>query len=139
MPRFSPHDRPDGFSLSRRRFVQGAAAAGVLAATASPWRTALAAMREPLLKGTRFDFEIGANTVNITGRDATATLVNQLLPAPILRWREGDTVTLAVANRLDEPTSIHRVSRAAALLLRSRSHRLCERSRAFRGAFGGVL
>ena len=29
------------------------------------------------------------------------------MPAPILRWREGDTVTLTVTNRLSEPTSIH--------------------------------
>src|SRR5262249_35104310 len=28
-------------------------------------------------------------------------------PAPILRWREGDTLTLAVTNRLSEPSSIH--------------------------------
>ena len=34
--------------------------------------------------------------------------VNGSLPAPILRWREGDTVTLRVANRLkDAMTSIH--------------------------------
>ena len=29
------------------------------------------------------------------------------MPGPILRWREGDTVTLSVTNRLAEPTSIH--------------------------------
>ena len=94
-------------SLSRRRFVQGAATAGVLAATAWPERKALAAARDPVLRGTRFELEIAANAVNITGRDTSATLVNQSLPAPILRWREGDTVTLAVTNRLDQVTSIH--------------------------------
>jgi CopA family copper-resistance protein len=36
-----------------------------------------------------------------------ATGVNGSVPAPILRWREGDTVTLAVTNRLPEPSSIH--------------------------------
>jgi len=45
--------------------------------------------------------------VNLTGRVTTATSINGQLPAPILRWREGDTVTLAVTNRLSEPTSIH--------------------------------
>jgi hypothetical protein len=29
------------------------------------------------------------------------------VPAPTLLWREGDTLTLAVTNRLDEPSSIH--------------------------------
>ncbi|WP_148315262.1 multicopper oxidase domain-containing protein, partial [Acetobacter aceti] len=33
--------------------------------------------------------------------------VNGSTPAPILRWRQGDTVELNVTNRLDEPTSIH--------------------------------
>ncbi|MNL00413.1 Copper resistance protein A precursor [compost metagenome] len=36
-----------------------------------------------------------------------ATTVNGTLPAPTLRWREGDTVTLRVTNRLKEDTSIH--------------------------------
>lgn len=107
MHRFSPPSHQDGFSRSRRRFVQGAAATGILATTGWPVRAALAAMRDPVLKGTRFDLEIGTNAINVTGRSRTAILVNQSLPAPILRWREGDTVTLAVTNRLDAPTSIH--------------------------------
>ena len=31
----------------------------------------------------------------------------ELFPDPILRWREGDTVTIAVTNRLKGQTSIH--------------------------------
>jgi uncharacterized protein involved in copper resistance len=34
-----------------------------------------------------------------------ATLVNGTMPGPVLRWREGDTVTLRVTNRLNTPTS----------------------------------
>jgi FtsP/CotA-like multicopper oxidase with cupredoxin domain len=45
--------------------------------------------------------------LTINSRLATATGVNGQVPAPILRWREGDTVTLAVTNRLSEPSSIH--------------------------------
>ncbi len=45
--------------------------------------------------------------LTINGRQATATRVNGLVPAPTLRWREGDTLTLAVTNRLSEPGSIH--------------------------------
>lgn len=99
-----PHGNRSG---TRRRFVQGVAAAGVLAGAGWPLRRALAATSAPLLSGTRFDLEIGATPVNITGRPAIATVVNGSLPAPILRWREGDTVTLAVTNRLNEPSSIH--------------------------------
>jgi FtsP/CotA-like multicopper oxidase with cupredoxin domain len=34
-------------------------------------------------------------------------VVNGHLPAPLLRWRQGDTVTIRVTNRLTAPTSIH--------------------------------
>jgi len=36
-----------------------------------------------------------------------ATAINGSIPAPTLRWREGDTVTIRVTNRLREATSIH--------------------------------
>src|SRR5262245_7441735 len=93
--------------MNRRRFVQGAAAAGPLSLV--PWavRQALAAARAPVLSGTEFQLEIGPMPINITGRAMTATGINGQIPAPILRWREGDTITLAVTNRLSEPSSIH--------------------------------
>ena len=93
--------------VGRRRFVQGMAAAGVLAAAPAPLRALAAAGRAPLLSGASFALEIGQLPVNITGQARTAIAVNGQVPAPILRWREGDTVTLAVTNRLSEPTSIH--------------------------------
>ncbi|KAH2775837.1 hypothetical protein KXW38_001021, partial [Aspergillus fumigatus] len=37
----------------------------------------------------------------------TATAVNGSVPAPTLRMREGDMVTLRVHNKLDEMTSVH--------------------------------
>jgi FtsP/CotA-like multicopper oxidase with cupredoxin domain len=45
--------------------------------------------------------------MNFTGAPRSALTVNGSLPAPTLRWREGDTVRLRVANRLREDTSIH--------------------------------
>jgi len=60
-----------------------------------------------VLSGTEFQLEIGAMPINITGRPMPATGINGQVPAPILLWREGDTVTLAVTNRLSEPSSIH--------------------------------
>jgi Multicopper oxidase len=97
--RFSP-------ILARRRFVQGAAAAGVFMFLPWPFRRARAAPA-PVLSGAEFQLEIGLMPINITGRPQTATAINGHVPGPILRWREGDTVTLAVTNRLSEPTSIH--------------------------------
>jgi FtsP/CotA-like multicopper oxidase with cupredoxin domain len=45
--------------------------------------------------------------VNFTGRHRLATAVNGSVPGPTLRWREGDTVTLLVTNRLKTMSSIH--------------------------------
>jgi CopA family copper-resistance protein len=95
------------FALERRRFMQGAAAAGALSFLPWPLRRALAAPRAPVLSGTEFQLEIEPVPMNVTGRPVTATGINGQIPAPILRWREGDTVTLAVTNRLNEPSSIH--------------------------------
>jgi CopA family copper-resistance protein len=92
--------------LGRRRFMQGAAAAGALSLLPWPLRTALAAP-PPVLSGTEFALAIEPVPVIINGRAATATGVNGQVPAPILRWREGDMLTLAVTNRLSEPSSIH--------------------------------
>jgi CopA family copper-resistance protein len=93
-------------ALTRRHFMQGAAAAGALSLLPLPRRRTLAAPA-PVLSGTEFQLEIGAVPLTLNGRQAVATGVNGQVPAPILRWREGDTVTLAVTNRLSEPSSIH--------------------------------
>lgn len=94
----------------RRQFVTGLAALPLLAAW--PGRNAWAqnpgaTSTVPELRGTHFELSIGASPVNLTGKAAWAKTVNGTLPAPTLRWREGDTVTLRVANRLREDTSLH--------------------------------
>ncbi|MGH8045111.1 MAG: copper resistance system multicopper oxidase, partial [Stenotrophomonas sp.] len=56
----------------------------------------------------QLDLSIGESLANFTGRTRPAITVNGSLPAPILRWREGDTVSVRVANTLQaHPTSIH--------------------------------
>ena len=94
----------------RRTFVKGLAAGGVLAGL-GPWRTPLWALAGPgqpgVLAGTDFDLTIAETPVNFTGHTRPAITINGSLPAPVLRWREGDTVSLTVANRLREDTSIH--------------------------------
>jgi CopA family copper-resistance protein len=59
------------------------------------------------LSGTEFNLEIDQTVARIDGRKGRAITVNGTLPAPLLRWREGDMVTLNVTNRLDQDTSIH--------------------------------
>lgn len=75
------------------------------------WRTPVWAITSPgqphVLTGTDFDLYIGELPVNITGAARTAMAINGSLPGPVLRWREGDTVTLRVRNRLKQDTSIH--------------------------------
>ena len=92
--------------FTRRSFVQGTAAFAALGALGSSTRV-LAAARQSELTGTQFDLEIAELPVNYTGRPSVATAVNGQVPAPLLRVKEGDTVTLRVTNRLSEMTSIH--------------------------------
>ena len=95
---------------TRRTFVKGLAAAGILGGMGM-WRPPVWAVNSPgqpnVLTGNEFDLFIGETPVNITGAARTAMTINGSLPGPILRWREGDTVTLRVRNRLKEDTSIH--------------------------------
>src|SRR5581483_10126761 len=60
-----------------------------------------------VLTGTQFALAIDRVPVNFTGYRTQAVAINGSIPGPILRWREGDTVTIAVTNRLAEDTSIH--------------------------------
>ena len=100
--------------ITRRRFLQGLAAGGVILGTAPLMKTGWAAQAAdtttgtaPLLSGREFDFTIAETMVNFTGKPRIATTINGSLPAPTLRWREGDTVTIRVTNRLRVATSIH--------------------------------
>ncbi|SPO52951.1 Copper resistance protein A [Pseudomonas sp. JV551A1] len=95
---------------TRRSFVKGLAATGLLGGLGM-WRAPVWAVTSPgqpnVLSGTDFDLYIGELPVNITGAARTAMAINGSIPGPILRWREGDTVTLRVRNRLQQDTSIH--------------------------------
>ncbi|MDE8602647.1 copper resistance system multicopper oxidase [Marinomonas sp. RSW2] len=98
-----------GTVLSRRQFVFGASA--MLALTTIPFsKNAFAsAISQSLtqLSGKVFDLSIDYKTVNFTGTPARATVINQLFPGPLLRWKEGETVTLRVKNNLDHDSSLH--------------------------------
>ncbi|KAA2285671.1 copper resistance system multicopper oxidase [Arenimonas fontis] len=102
--------RAEGLSApSRRRFVQGLAAGGAVAALGLWPRSSWAVKAEGVpnvLSGTDFDLTIGETPMNFTGATRPAITVNGSIPAPLLRWREGTTVTLRVRNALP-PGSIH--------------------------------
>jgi FtsP/CotA-like multicopper oxidase with cupredoxin domain len=96
--------------LTRRTFVKGLAAGSLLGGLGL-WRTPVWALNgaTPVneLSGNEFELFIGETPVNFTGSARTAMTINGSLPGPLLRWREGDTVTLRVRNRLAADTSIH--------------------------------
>ena len=97
--------------LSRRGFVTGAAAGGLLLASGLAARSSRAATPATegatVLRGNSFDLGIGYGEVNFTGKPRPATLVNGGLPAPTLRWKQGEDVVLRVTNNLAVDSSIH--------------------------------
>ncbi len=100
------------FDCSRRRFVTGMAAGSALLGLGLVPKLSLGQSnpirRNPqVLNGTKFNLDIGYQAVNFTGREQMATAVNGSVPAPTLRWREGDRVTLRVTNHLVHDSSIH--------------------------------
>lgn len=99
-------------TLSRRRFVQGLAAGGVVASTpimlqANEQRNQTLRGTAPELSGKVIELEVAQSQVNFTGSSRLATTINGSIPSPTLRLREGDDVTIKVTNRLSVPTSIH--------------------------------
>ena len=92
-----------GTPLSRRRFVQCL----TLGALASPLHVAGRVRAAQVLTAPQVHLQIEALGVRFAGRTRLATAVNGQIPGPLLRWRQGDTVTVHVTNRLSVPTSIH--------------------------------
>ncbi|WP_339674264.1 multicopper oxidase domain-containing protein, partial [Dasania marina] len=99
-------------TFSRRRFVQGLAAGGVIATLPSlSYAGSQPASSQhgtpPVLSGRVIDLVVAETPVNFTGVIRIATTINGSIPAPTLRLREGDEVTIRVTNRLPVATSIH--------------------------------
>ena len=96
----------------RRRFLKASAAAGAGSAlhALSPAYTWAASAVLPPNAGSAVGFTdlvIAKRRLDIAGQSATPTVVNGLLPGPILRFREGETATIRVTNQLEETSSIH--------------------------------
>ncbi len=109
--------------LNRRRFLMGSSTllgASMLSTLPSIANSALGKGQQnvavnsdeavhivPILTGNEFDLYVSKKPVIVNGKSSMATLINDSLPAPTLKMREGDTVTIRVHNQMNESTSIH--------------------------------
>ncbi|MEO8479824.1 MAG: copper resistance system multicopper oxidase [Gemmatimonadota bacterium] len=100
-------------SFSRRAFLAtGSSALGMVAGLdrllPSFARTPAGLLTQPLSdRNGAVDLTIGKQALDIGGRRASTVAINGTIPGPLLRFREGETVTLNVHNALAEDTSIH--------------------------------
>lgn len=109
---------PPSASLPRRRFMQGLVAGGVLLGLTPAIKPAWARSQiqvegltttgtAPILTGTEFNLTVAESPANFTGAPRMATTINGSIPAPTLRWREGETITIRINNQMNVATSIH--------------------------------
>jgi len=96
--------------VTRRKFIEnaailGAGAAGQLVLPA--WARTGALNTMSALTGPTFHLHAQRADIMIDGKRSPAVTINGQVPAPLLKWREGDEVTLHLMNGLDEDTSIH--------------------------------
>jgi CopA family copper-resistance protein len=64
------------------------------------------ALASPSLADT-YNLTLEPTTVTVGGKTSPAMSINGQVPGPLLRWKEGEDVTLNVTNRLSEVASIH--------------------------------
>ncbi|HPE60757.1 MAG TPA: copper resistance system multicopper oxidase [Thiolinea sp.] len=107
--KFQP-DRGLAVDRGRRHFVQGLSTASMLASFGLLSPGLLRAAPNPavpVLDGPNFDLTIDEAAVNFTGQPRIGTAINGSIPAPLLRMREGDDITIRVTNRMSVTSSIH--------------------------------
>lgn len=97
--------------LTRRRFVTGMGAGGLMAALPHPARSASAVLPAGLIPAepsATWDLRVGRTHIEIDHKALNAPCIGGTVPGPVLRWRQGDTVAVNVTNTLrNEDTSIH--------------------------------
>lgn len=88
--------------ISRRDALRLAGAAGLAGVVSVfPGRRSFAAT------GPALELAVERTRITVDGITTGAIAIGGSVPAPTLRWREGEEVVVQVTNRLDEPTSIH--------------------------------
>ncbi|MFE8871716.1 copper resistance system multicopper oxidase [Acetobacter persici] len=97
--------------LTRRRFVTGLGAGGLMAALPRPAHSAgggVPAGLIPAEPSAFWNLSVGRTHIEIDYKALNAPCVGGTVPGPVLRWRQGDTVEVNVTNTLrHEDTSIH--------------------------------
>ncbi|MBS0983714.1 copper resistance system multicopper oxidase [Gluconobacter cerinus] len=95
--------------LTRRRFVTSLGAGACLGAlphkAQASTRTSTGLL--PLTPSNVWDLKVSRTHISLDGKSMHAPSIGGTVPGPILRWKQGETVTLNVSNALDETTSIH--------------------------------
>src|SRR5690606_34551173 len=101
-------------TLNRRHLLCAAAAAGAgwsLSGLMPAWaRTGTSGITVPDMPtptGEEIALTVDRSRFTVGGRTVHAVTINGTLPAPLIRFTEGQNVRLAVTNNLDEDTSIH--------------------------------
>ena len=95
---------------TRRAMLKGAVGLGGLAAIPA-WARAM--LHGPIrqgfdeVSGRVIDLAVGQGAIEVAGRSGHAFAVNGSVPGPLVRLKEGEAVTLRVANHLAQDTSIH--------------------------------
>ncbi|MBK8908491.1 MAG: copper resistance system multicopper oxidase [Rhodospirillales bacterium] len=99
--------------ITRRRMLKTASTAGLLLAAQGllpAWARNVAGAvpaSGPRTGPHEFDLTIAETPITIDGRTGSAITLNGGVPGPLMRFKEGETVTIRVHNRLPEDTSIH--------------------------------
>ena len=95
---------------TRRTILKGAVGLGGLAAIPA-WARAMphGPIRQGFdeVSGRVIDLAVGQGAIEVAGRSGHAFAVNGSVPGPLVRLKEGEAVTLRVANHLAQDTSIH--------------------------------
>ena len=86
----------------------GLSVAGLLPAWAQTGTHGIAHNRQhPVLSGDDIRLRVAHSHFSAGGRSGHAITLNGVLPAPLIRLREGQNVRIQVENTLDEDTSVH--------------------------------
>lgn len=98
--------------ISRRQLLKSVGAFGMLAvlerfAPAYAWASMTEVAQTSQLSGSVIDLTIAETPFRVDDRTAKAITINGTVPGPLVRLREGEEVTLRVANRLKEIASVH--------------------------------